>query len=258
MRDTGGDSSLALRAATPLVETLVAGRPGHTATAIGDLSMAGRYIPSGPHGESVAGDFFDVFRLHPSRLLIAVGDVAGHGVGAFARMTWLRAATRAFSLAETSPGEVLRQLDRIQSRFEPEDIATLWVAMYNPQSGLLSYASAGHLPPVLAHPGGTAVLLEEAGAPPLGTGAVAQHVAEHEIRWPAGAVLVGFSDGLIERPGADLDDQLAALRGVVELVNRQHGDDESPDALVDLILGAMVPDPDRARDDVCIMALRRA
>jgi serine phosphatase RsbU (regulator of sigma subunit) len=227
------------------------------ASQFADLATAGRYLPAGLDGESLGGDFFDLFRLDDFRLLVAVGDVAGHGPGAFARMTWLRASTRAFSLDPGStPEGVLRHLDAVQSWYEPEDIATLWVGMYDPRTGVLRYASAGHLPPVLAPAGGPAVLLEEASGPPLGTGAVARHVTAYDIVWPHGAVLVAYSDGLVERPAADLDQQISMLRDAVQ---RETAADPAAalETLVEGTLAAMLSEARNARDDVCVLALRR-
>jgi serine phosphatase RsbU (regulator of sigma subunit) len=220
--------------------------------------MAGRYVPDGPDGTAIAGDFFDVLPLSDTRVVIAVGDVAGHGVDAFARMTWLRAATRAFAADEPSPAAVLHRLDRLYAGYEPEDIATLWIGMYDSRTGRLLYASAGHVPPVMSHADGPTVLLEEAGAPPLGTGEVARHVEVHEVLWPVGAVLVAYSDGLVERPDADLDDRLSVLCATVEGANDWTADDQTPSRLVDVTLAAMVPDVAAARDDICVLALRRS
>lgn len=232
-------------------------RESETAPLFGDLAMAGRYVPAGPQGESIGGDFFDLYRLDASRLLVAVGDVAGHGAEAFARMTWLRASTRAFCLGAVSPSAVLSQLDALHTRYEPEDIASLWIGMYDQETGVLSYASAGHLPAVLAPLRAPAILLEEAAAPPLGTAVVAGHSVDHRLEWPRGAVLVGYSDGLVERPEKDLENQLAVLRRVVENECRRHADELVPAKLVDAVLATMVPDAPTARDDVCVFALRR-
>jgi phosphoserine phosphatase RsbU/P len=231
--------------------------PPTVVSRIDNLSLAGHCIPAGVRGEPIAGDFFDAFPLSGSQVLIALGDVAGHGVGAARRMTLLRAATRRFATDELSPAQVLRDLDEMQICGDADDIATLWLGMYDPATGMLRYASAGHPPPVLAGIAGPPRLLSEATAPPLGTGVVGQHATVDEIQLPVNALLVAYSDGLVERRGCNLDDQLALLRALVERAYDPSLPDATPENLVETILNVLVPDPATARDDVCILVVRR-
>ncbi len=193
--------------------------------AVSGLSISGRYVPAGPRGEPVAGDFFDVVELTPRRTLIAVGDVSGHGDGAISRMTQLRAGTRAVATDLDSPVEMLHHLDLLQGAGNPEDIATLWLAIYDQETGVLRYTSAGHLPPVVAGFADRTILLREAGAPPLGTGVVREHAPVDEIYLPVGAFLVAYSDGLVERVDRDLDSQIEQLRELVDRTCRPPGGD---------------------------------
>jgi serine phosphatase RsbU (regulator of sigma subunit) len=119
------------------------------------------------------------------------------------------------------------------------------------------YASAGHPPPILAETGGQPCLLAAASAPPLGTGAVAAHVRTEEVRWQAGAVLVAYSDGLVERPERDLEDQLHHLRDLVGHAHANRAVDATPRSVAEELLNALVLDPASALDDVCILVLRR-
>ncbi|HVE97959.1 MAG TPA: PP2C family protein-serine/threonine phosphatase [Mycobacteriales bacterium] len=217
------------------------------------LVVAGRYLPLARRGEPSAGDFYDVVELLPSCYLIAVGDVSGHGPGAAGRMRRLRAAARALAAKHASVTEMLRRLDRMQAEGDPDDIATLWLGAYHHETGVLRYASAGHLPPILAFPEGRTTLLREATAPPLGTG-LRTLSATHEVMLPMGATLVAYSDGLVERPGCDLDAQLELVRRIVHTAT-QGGC--GPDEVADAIVAAMVPDSARARDDVCVVVIRR-
>jgi serine phosphatase RsbU (regulator of sigma subunit) len=222
-----------------------------------DLTLAARCLPAMRSGQPMAGDFYDTWLLDDHRLLIAVGDVAGHGVGAGSRMRKLRAGVCRGALWRSSPAELLGLLDETYVLGSDDDIATLWLGVYDCGTGMLSYASAGHLPPVLAEVGTRPRLLAEASAPPLGTGAVAEYVCTHEIEWPAGAFLVAYSDGLVERPTLDLDDQIDQLRGLAGLAASELGTAASPRMLAARLLDAAVPDQRCARDDVCILVLRR-
>jgi serine phosphatase RsbU (regulator of sigma subunit) len=241
----------------------IAGTPDVTAPALDrreqvfDLSLAGRCIPAGRAGQPVAGDFYDVHEVDRKRLLITVGDVAGHGYDAGSRMRPLRAAARHLARRTSSPAELLSELDVTFSHGDDDDIATVWTGIYDNETNILRYASAGHPPPIMADVGEPPRLLAEASAPPLGTGAVGAHVQVDEVFWKLGSLLVAYSDGLVERRQRDLEVQLHQLR---DLVGRAHTNPVSgatPFSVAEALLSALVPDPESALDDVCILLLRR-
>jgi serine phosphatase RsbU (regulator of sigma subunit) len=224
-----------------------------------EVTTAGRCFPSGLRGEPVAGDFFDVFTLDEARTLIAVGDVVGHGLAAATRMEALRADNRALALLGLSVAEVLRRLDLVQCGRGLEELATLWLGIYDCTTDCLDYASAGHLPPVLAGvEGGRATLLAEASAPPLGSGEVGRHVQIDRVPFPVGALLVAYTDGLIERADLDLERQIEALRRLVEQVYEPECGEGVVERLVDQMLRLLPQSPLDAPDDVCILAVHRS
>jgi serine phosphatase RsbU (regulator of sigma subunit) len=223
---------------------------------IGDLGFAGRYIPAGPDPEPIAGDFYDVLRLEPDLVAVVVGDVAGHGVSAVARMQQLRAATRAYALQESGPASVIRRLDSFCARLDPEAIATLWYGEYRPSDGSLTYASAGHPPPVLTCHGDPTELLAQATSPPLGVGVAGDLATEHTVVVPVGAVLVAYSDGLVERHDRALDRQLQILAATVTAACDPARGGTAED-IAHEILAALLPDPGSAQDDVCLLVVRR-
>ena len=230
--------------------------PERVVTTIGDLAFAGRYVPAGPGPEPIAGDFYDLLDLDDDLVAVVVGDVAGHGETALARMRQLRAAARAYALQGGGPGPLIARLDRFCARLDAEAIATVWYGEYRPSDGSLTYASAGHPPPVLTCHGEPTRLLHEADAPPLGVEGTDHGVREHKEVLPVGAVLVAYSDGLVERRGVDVDSQLALLRAIVEEAcdPSSAGTSEQTAAR---ILDALVPDPALAEDDVCLLVVRR-
>jgi serine phosphatase RsbU (regulator of sigma subunit) len=219
--------------------------------------IAARCYPSGRRGEPIGGDFFDVFGLGAARTLIAVGDVVGHGVAAAGRMVALRDENRRLALLGLSLGEVLRRLDLMECRQGPEEVATLWLGIYDRTTNCLEYASAGHPPPVLAGVGGCTRLLAEASAPPLGTGQVDRHVLVDRVPFAAGALLVAYSDGLIERAHLDLENQIEALRRIVEQVYSPGLSQTDLERLVEQVLQRLPHNPVDAPDDVCILAVYR-
>jgi serine phosphatase RsbU (regulator of sigma subunit) len=219
--------------------------------------MAGRCLPAGRAGQPIAGDFYDAYVLDERRLLIIVGDVAGHGAGAGSRMRRLRAAVRLLAHRTSSPAELLVALDGTYGLGDDDDIATVWIGIYDNDTSLLRYASAGHPSPIIAEVGEPPRLLAAASAPPLGTGAVAAHVRVDEVLWQAGALLVAYSDGLVERPARDLEAQIHDLRDLVGWTYAALDADATPGLLAETLLNAVVPDATSTLDDVCILVLRR-
>ena len=230
--------------------------PRHADVAVGDLGIAGLYVPAGRGPEPIAGDFYDVLTLHGDLVALVVGDVSGHGTAALSRMLQLRTAARDLAHQRLGPAAVLAELDRFMEGADPEGLATLWYGEYRPSSGTLLYGSAGHPPPALYVHGQGVRLLRSADAPPLGTGVAHVHAAQHEEQLPPGAVLVAYSDGLVERRGHDLDDQLALLDGIVTGAC-DPARSSTPQAIAREVLDALVPDPERAEDDVCLLVVRR-
>ena len=223
---------------------------------VADLGFAGRYIPAGPGPEPIAGDFYDVLRLDDDLVAVVVGDVAGHGDTALARMQQLRGAARAYAVGEAGPAAVIRRLDKFCARLDPESVATVWYGEYRPSSGTLTYASAGHLPPVLTAHGDPSRLLDLATTPPLGIGVADELAVEHVEVLPLGSILVAYSDGLVERPGKHLDEQLGLLTSIVERAC-DPARAAAPTAIAAEILGTLIPDPGAALDDVCLLVVRR-
>lgn len=247
------DAAAARYAASPIRNVAVVPAPR-----LAELATAGRCFPSGPRGEPGCGDFFEVLVLDDDRSLIAVGDVAGHGPAAAARMRALRAENRALALAGLSPAETLARLDMFQVRQGIEELATLWLGIYDRATECLEYSSAGHLPPVLARGRGGARLLAETSAPPLGSGYVRTYVATDAVPFPAGALLIAYSDGLVERAGLDLEHQIETLRGIVDQIYRPKlGPEAALNKVLDLALQRLPRSPIGAPDDVCILAVHR-
>ena len=230
--------------------------PEDVSTRIADLGFAGRYIPAGPGAEPIAGDFYDLLQLDDDLVALVVGDVAGHGTTALARMQQLRAAARAYAIEQAGPASVIHRLDRFCARLDPEAIATFWYGEYRPSTGELTYASAGHPPPVLTCHGDPTRLLEPASTPPLGVGVAGDLAAEHRIVLPLGAVVVAYSDGLVERHTELLDDQLAVLQETVTIACDPGRGGTAKDIAAE-ILDRLVPHPDDAEDDVCLLVVRR-
>ncbi|SEM44766.1 SpoIIE family protein phosphatase [Streptacidiphilus jiangxiensis] len=176
------------------------------------LDIAYRYLPASVISE-VGGDWFDVIPLSCGRVALVVGDVMGHGMRAAASMGQLRTAARTLIGMDLAPDRVLRRLDETAAAMGEGQFATCVCAVFDPLDGRVVVASAGHLPPVLVEPDGTAVLLTLPTGAPLGVGGVPFEATEFTL--PGEALLCLYTDGLVERRGRDLDVGLELLRDTV-------------------------------------------
>ena len=138
--------------------------PDRLPTADG-VAIAGRY-QAGEQGLEVGGDWYDVVRREDGILHMTVGDVAGHGIAAAARMGELRSAFRAYAYEHTSPAEIASRLGR--HTVGEDEMATAVCLTLDPYARELRYASAGHPPVVLFDSAKGKISLLGAGAPPLG------------------------------------------------------------------------------------------
>jgi serine phosphatase RsbU (regulator of sigma subunit)/anti-sigma regulatory factor (Ser/Thr protein kinase) len=231
------------------------------------VQVASRYLPAGT-GVAVGGDWFDVIRLSGSRVGLVVGDVTGHGIRAAATMGQLRTAVRTLADIDLEPGELLTRLDDVVARLADEEglppdgdgitdlSATCLYAVYDPVTRRCSLARAGHPPPAVVTPDGTAEFLDLPANPPLGLGGLPFEEAETEL--PEGSLLVLYTDGLIESRQRDIDTGLTAMRKVLRDVRVGAGGPPHPapslesicDSLVDALL------PERAEDDAALLVAR--
>ena len=172
------------------------------------LELAAQYLP-GSAGAEVGGDFYEAV-VRDGLLVLAIGDVMGHGIRAAAIMGQVRAALRAYALEGHDPDRVLRGLNMTVAALEVSAIVTCLVATLDLRTGALQLASAGHLPPVLGTAGGECRLLRLDPGPPLGVpDATAYELTEAEL--PAGGTLVLCTDGLVESRDQPVGDGLATL-----------------------------------------------
>jgi PAS domain S-box-containing protein len=209
-----------------------------------DRLAVATYYRAGAEGTRVGGDWYDVIELPRGRTALVIGDVMGRGVHAAAVMGQLRAAVRAYARLDLPPCEVLGHLDGVVQDLDADQIVTCVYAVYDPADGTLTYANAGHLPPVLAGAGDA--VLDDAGGPPLGSGSVAP--VEGSVRLTPGTLVVLYTDGLVERRDRDLQSGIDALGTVL----REAGEDIAvlPATLVERLA------PGAPDDDVAILVAR--
>ncbi|MEW2560584.1 SpoIIE family protein phosphatase [Streptomyces griseorubiginosus] len=173
------------------------------------LETTGRYLP-GTAGMDVGGDWYDVVESGGG-LALVIGDVQGHGVQAAATMGQLRSAVRAFALGDRSPDEVMSSTNHLLIDLDPGLFASCCYIRLDPATGLARAARAGHPPPLLRQADGRTRVLDLPGGVVLGVDPRARYpVSEFQV--DPGAVLALYTDGLVERPGHDIDEGITALR----------------------------------------------
>ncbi|MFG2990446.1 SpoIIE family protein phosphatase [Streptomyces sp. NPDC048257] len=177
------------------------------------VATVGRYLP-GTLGMDVGGDWYDVIETGAGLLALVIGDVQGHGVAAAATMGQLRSAVRAFALSGSTPEQVVSGTNQLLIDLDPGQFASCCYMLLDPASGSVTAARAGHPQPLLRHPDGRTEVLDLAGGVVLGIDPEASYPVT-ELRLTTGSVLALYTDGLVERPGVDIDVGVERLRGAL-------------------------------------------
>lgn len=211
------------------------------------LHLTARYLPRGAEGP-VGGDFYDALVLPGDRVGLAIGDVAGKGLGAAALMGQVRAALHAYALIDPDPAAVVDRLDRFVSAMDATATA-MFVTI--DAEGRMDVASAGHPPAVVVDASGEARLVTGALSPPLGAGITDRPRDAEPHFLPAGGRLLLYTDGLVERRDERLDRSLEALRVVAATAP------PTLEAMCDRVLDALAPDVGSWPDDVALLAVLR-
>ncbi len=214
---------------------------------VSGLALATRYQP-GADGTQVGGDLYDVVPYSDGRVGLAIGDVVGHGIEAASLMGQLRNSLRAYALEDDRPERVIERLNRLMHHWQQDRIATLIYLVINPRDGHMTFASAGHLPPLVCGPDGTARYLGGGEFVPLGVLPFGGFTAGEAVIEPGSTILL-YTDGLVEERGVSIEDGLERLRAAIEVAP------DDPHAMCDYLL-ATVPPAGAINDDVALLATR--
>lgn len=207
-------------------------------------SIGALYRAADPEAK-VGGDWYDAIPLPDDRLLLSIGDVTGHGIAAAATMGELRNFVRAYALLGHSPAQILAATNRLLCMLPDRPQASVWIAVFDPFSGDLTYSSSGHPPPYVMMDRQVDCL--SATGPPLGLSDATVY-REGRVTLSPGARLVAYTDGLTE-----------ATRDVVEGERRlveasQSTRDKPPGRAVDLLVDRVL-DGARSHDDIAVLIL---
>jgi PAS domain S-box-containing protein len=230
-----------------LAETLQRSMLGNDDIADSRLEVSARYIPAAEL--SVGGDWYDILPIAGGRIALVVGDAVGHGIEAVTAMGQLRSAMAALVNLAVDPAAVLEALDQFAATLPRARSSTCLVVFIDPGEEQLVYSSAGHMPPIVVHPGHRADILADHQDPPL---AVKRSTPRTNtvVPFPVNSIVLLYTDGLVERRNELVD---VGLQRLVERVEgRVH---PSMTELCDRVIRRLVS-PSSQDDDVAMIAAR--
>jgi len=211
------------------------------------VEVAVRYLPADEL--ELGGDWYDVLPTPGGSLLVAVGDVVGHDGVVAASAVQARSLLRgAAAVRPAPPSAGVRVLDAALAEPDVDVVASLVLCRLTTGEGAwrVEWCNAGHPPPLLVLPDGSASFLESEEELLLGVLPAAART-DHEVHAPIGSTLLLYSDGLVERRGSDVDARLQQLRDAgAETAG------EGPAQLCDHLLKALGPP---GGDDVTLVAV---
>ena len=222
------------------------------------LQIVVRYEPAA-NAAQVGGDWYDSFIQPTDATMLVIGDVVGHDTAAAAAMGQVRSLLRGVAVyGDEGPAQVLQGVDRVMATLKLDTTATAVVARLEqtPEEKAqgvrrLRWSNAGHPPPLVIRPDAGVVTLGGLESDLLLGLDPATGRQEHVTSLEAGATVLLYTDGLVERRSESLDEGLARLTDVlVELASR----DLTLDELCDQLIRRMLPD--RPEDDVALVAVR--
>ncbi|MFF5426574.1 MULTISPECIES: PP2C family protein-serine/threonine phosphatase [unclassified Streptomyces] len=232
------------RVADALREALL---PTHSqALAAVGLTVAASYRPAEADA-AVGGDWYKCRLLPDGRVLVAIGDAAGHGLDAVARMSQQRHALAGLAQTGASAGEITTWLNELICS-EPTGQTATVIAGHIDDSHTLHWADAGHPAPLLLRDGRARPLHTGRRGPLLGAlPGYAYETTSTPLR--SGDVLLLYTDGMVERRDEDINKGIERL---AETMTRAAGSE--PQELIDTVLA----DPDQAghEDDACMLVIR--
>lgn len=217
------------------------------------IESAAHYV-SASSAADVGGDFYDLLALPDGSVGIAIGDVVGHDVAAAAAMGHLRGVLRAvvWEAEDADPGAVLARVDRLVQGLRVASLATMVWARAVPPVGegapwRVHVGNAGHPPVLLRSPDGDVRIVDGVTGLLVGVDH-STHRQTLSLDVPRGSTLMLYTDGLIERPGRDMDE------GIHELCARVAAAPvgASPRELCDAAVSGALDH----RDDVAVIAVR--
>ncbi|MFG3200466.1 SpoIIE family protein phosphatase [Streptomyces sp. NPDC048192] len=202
-------------------------------------------------GRNIGGDWYDLIPLPGGRVGAVIGDVQGHDTHAAAVMGQLRIVLRAYAAEGHTPAAVMARASVFLHELDTDRFATCLYAEADLATGVVQAVRAGHIDPLIRHGDGDCSRIPVEGGLPLGLsaefGRLDYPVSTLEL--DPGHTLVLCTDGMVEQPGADLDDGMRRLAALVA------AGPENVSALADLLIQRA--EERGGDDDVALLLLRR-
>ncbi|MFE0731205.1 SpoIIE family protein phosphatase [Streptomyces antibioticus] len=205
----------------------------------------------GSLGRDIGGDWYDVIPLPGGRVGAVIGDVQGHDTHAAAVMGQLRIVLRAYAAEGHTPATVMARASVFLHELDTDRFATCLYAEADLSTGVVQLVRAGHIDPLLRAQDGTCRRVSVPGGLPLGLSA-----EFGSLEYPVGTIeldpghtLLLCTDGLVEQPGADVDDGMLSLAALIA------AGPEDVRELADRLIE--VAEERGGDDDVALLLLRR-
>ena len=211
---------------------------------LGAVRTSVAYRPA--DGPGAGGDFYDVIPLAGERVGFILGDVSGHGRGALARTAFMRYTLRAYLEAGLEPRVALQVAGRVIDDNLGGDFATVLLAVHDPSTGSLTYASAGHPPPIVVGPGQQAPVTASS-SPPIGIG-LRTGLRQTTVPLAPGSVACLYTDGLSE---ARTETGILGRGRLSDIVSEMGRDAKAEDLLERIAAEARIVSDDMA---TCLIA----
>ena len=201
-----------------------------------------RYLPAS-HDSRVGGDWYITAEMPGGHVLLAIGDVGGHGLAAAAGMARLRGALAGLAITGSPPERLVGWLNDLVHHVDAEHTASVVAGYFDPPTRVLTWAQAGHPPPVLVRNGKAETLSQPVGVL-LGAGRSGYEAASLVLQ-PEDLLLL-YSDGLIERRDRPLEEGLATLTAAAS-------GNSDPEQVITAVLDKI---GSATEDDTCLVALQ--
>lgn len=202
-------------------------------------------------GRDIGGDWYDIIALPGGRVGAVIGDVQGHDTDAAAVMGQLRIVLRAYAAEGHTPATVMARASVFLHELDTERFATCIYAEADLTTGVVQVVRAGHIDPLIRDTDGSCRRVPVEGGLPLGLSAEFDQLEYpvSTVELDPGQTLLLYTDGLVEQPGADLDDGMQLLSGLVR--NGPRDLQLLADRLCEVV------DERAGDDDVALLLLRR-
>ena len=216
------------------------------------IEIAARYLPAG-RSTLVGGDWYEGLRLGEDRIAFVVGDVTGHGVTAAADMALIRGMITALLHSGIAIANVFGEVSAVLSQRKALLLASAALVVVDAGTETLTFATAGHPPPLVLDADGQVRALDTANAPLLGLDeafTTNKTLTSDIAPFPYGSQVIVFTDGLVERHDRSFATGMEQMATHLAALPAHLSPEELIDSLLDTLLGDSTP-----ADDIAVLVV---